>query len=97
MQQTLILLRPKIDEDLVRLANKCLDKVKCWCNNYNLQINLNRSKYMIFNINKKINNYCSDQSLCTHTYNFKYLMWIALNIFVLFLIIDLNLKNIFNM
>lgn len=59
---------------MILVKNKLFDEVKCWYDNNNLLLKLNKSKYMIFDINKRINNnYYSDLSSCVHTYNYKYL------------------------
>jgi len=42
---------------MILVKNKCFDEVKCWYDNNNLLLKLNKSKYMIFDINKRINNY----------------------------------------
>lgn len=103
---TVILLKDNNYIDLMSLANNCLDKVKCWCDNHNLQLNLNKSKYIIFKINKNTIN-CPDISLCAHTYNCKYLKHTcnciplmrvdSVKYLGVFSIIGLNLKNIFFM
>lgn len=52
----------------------CLDLIKNWCDNNNLQLNLTKSKYIIFNISNYIcTSYSSISELCIHFYNCKYL------------------------
>jgi len=48
--------------------------IKNWCDNNNLQLNLTKSKYIIFNIsNYMCTSYSSISELCIHSYNCKYL------------------------
>jgi len=71
---TVILLKHKNYDDLFKLANICLDKVKDLCDNNNLERNVNKSNYIIFNKNfNKIKNIFSDLYICIRTFNCKYL------------------------
>jgi hypothetical protein len=71
---TVVLVKNKYYNKLIKEANLCLDLIKNWCDNNNLQLNLSKSKYVIFNIsNCTITSYSSISELGIHSYNFKYL------------------------
>jgi len=55
------------------IANNCPSAVNKWCYNNNLQLNLSKSKYIVFNITNNLNFINTDFSLCVHSYNCKYL------------------------
>jgi len=59
---------------LIQESNICLNLIKNWCDNNNLQLNLTKTKYIIFNIsNFMCMSYSSISELCIHSYNCKYL------------------------
>jgi hypothetical protein len=71
---TVVLVKNKYYNELLKEANICLDLIKNWCDNNNLQFNLGKSKYVIFNIfNCTSTSYSSISELCIHSYNCKYL------------------------
>jgi len=50
-----------------------MSSVKVWFDNNNLLLNLNKSKYVIFNIIYKSYFYNNNFSLCAHNFKCKYL------------------------
>lgn len=45
-----LLVKHKNFNDFINIANKCLSSVKDWWVNNNVQLNLDKFKYVIFNI-----------------------------------------------
>lgn len=71
---TVVLVKNKDYNELFKESNICLDLIKNWCDNNNLQLNLSKSKYVIFNISNSTstsNRFNSD--LCIHSYCCKFL------------------------
>jgi len=67
---TVVLLKNKDYNKLIQESNICLDLIKNWCDSNNLQLNLTKSKYIIFNIsNYMCTSYSPISELCINSYN----------------------------
>jgi len=71
---TVVFLKNRDYNKLIQESNICLELIKNWYDNNNIQLNLTKSKYIIFNISNYMSTSCNFKSvLCIHSYNCKYL------------------------
>jgi len=71
---SVVLLKNRDYNKLIQESNICLELIKKSCDNNNLQLDLTKSKYVVFNISNYISTSNSFKCvLCIHSYNCKYL------------------------